>query len=721
MGRISRRNLLFSSALVAGGAALTACSGGGSNGGSNSGSNGGGQSSSNPSGAGTAGGGKKGDVTTALSRPSSIQESPALKGKGLPPVEQRIPEKPYVIPHRWVQPGKYGGQLNMVVFSTTGTADATSIAEFFYGNSPLRFLNDGLNVGPGFAESWAANSDATEWTVNFRKGLKWSDGTPFSVDDILFWWEDIVVPGHDAQAPPAYLTTGSGKLAQLKKKDDLTLVVTYDVPLPLFAEGMATYAKGGIGKNGPITVLPKHYLKQFHPKYNPKAPKDWDTPGGLWEQKSDWRRNPDCPTLTGYKCKSFDNNSGCVLERNPYYYVVNTNGDQLPYIDEIHFTVQSNAQTIKLQIQQGSVDYCQGQFNQVGLPDVSTLTNAKDKGNYDILLWNTGSGTGSIFFFNYDWIAKDKKYGTLIRDKRFRQAISYGWDRATTRKTLYFETGELTTGTIGPGSTEFHASPDGPSMYKQWRDSYDKLDPAKAKSLLAEIGLKDTNNDGYLEFPDGSQLIIEVPYSADISTPEGAKDDQLVADMKKIGLHFNRVPVSPAAFTDDWANGQLMSHTNWENSNGTSILVIPNWLLPVTNGYWAPLEGSWFSYTGTDTIKKELSVDPIKRHPPRMKPDKGGPVEKLTSLYQGARVNPDEMKRNQAVWEMMKIHIDEGPFFMGSTANFQNVITKNRDLGNVPKSENLAIGGITNPWHTPTPAMYDPETWFWTNPGQHSS
>ncbi|MBC9728767.1 ABC transporter substrate-binding protein [Streptomyces sp. TRM68367] len=705
MSQLSRRHLLRTTAAVAGGVMLAGCTSGRS-----------GTPDKKPGNTGSA---KKGDVTKALKRPGTIQEAPSLKGKGLPPVEQRIPMAPYVLPHRWTGAGKYGGTLNTTVFGSTGAANAFPIPEFFYGNSPLRFLNDGLDVGPGLADRWSANDDASEWTVHFRKGLKWSDGELFTVDDILFWWEDIVLPGHNAQTPPPSNISGKGTLVKMTKIDDNTLKFAWDTPQPLFPEHLATYVKGGLGTNGPTWVLPKHYLKQFHPKYNKKVPKDWDSPGGLWEQMADWKRNRDCPTLTGYKCKSFDNNTGIVLERNPYYYVVNTNGDQLPYIDEIRFSVQTNDQAIKLKIQQGSVDYCQGFPNKLSLADVSTLSQKKDSGNYDILLWKSGDGTGSIFFFNYDYIAKDEKYGKLIRDKRFRQAISHGWDRKTARKTLYFDTGELTTGTIGPSTTEFHVGPDGPKLYEQWRDSYVELDRAKATSLLAEIGLKDTDGDGYVEFPDGSKLTIEIPYAADIAAPEAAKDDQLVADMQKIGLRMKRVPMSPTAFGEKWMAGQLMSHTNWANANGTSIMVVPNWLVPVNTQYWAPLQSAWYANSGTGKNKEELDVDPIKRHPPRMAPEDGDSVGKLTELYNQAKAEPEAMKRNRLVWQMMRIHIEDGPFFMGSTANFPEVITKNRDLANVPDPKNLALGGITGPWHIPAPATYDPECWYWTNPDQH--
>ncbi len=608
----------------------------------------------------------------------------------------------------------------MLTFGSTGAANANSIAEFFYGNSPLRFLNDGLNVGPGLADRWSSNPATSEWTVHFREGLKWSDGAPFTVDDILFWWEDLVLPGHGAQTPPPSNISGKGTVVKMTKVDEHTLKFSWDTPQPLFPEQLATYVNGGLGRNGATWVLPKHYLKQYHPKYNPKVPKDWDSPGGLWEQKADWKRNPSCPTLTGYRCKSFDNNTGIVFERNPYYWVVNTNGDQLPYIDELRFSMQTNAEALKLKIQQGTVDYCQGFFNQVSLADVSTLSRHQDSGHYEILLWNSGDGTGSIFFFNYDYVAKDEKYGKLIRDKRFRQAVSLGWDRKATRKSLYFEQGELTTGTIGPSTVEFHAQPDGPKVYQQWRDAYLGPDPDKAKALLAELGLKDVNGDGYLEFPDGTTLTIQVPYKADIAKPEADKDEQLVGDMQKIGLRMKRVPVSPAAHGEQWTSGQLMSQTNWGCANGTSIMVVPNWLVPVNTGNWAPLQAAWYANSANGKNKEELGLAPMKRHPPRLEPEPGDPVAKLSSLYLRAKGEADPVKRNQLVWQMFRIHIEDGPFFMGSTANFPEVIVKNRDLANVPGRKNLALGGITAPWHIPAPATYDPECWYWTNPEQHS-
>ena len=137
MSRISRRTFLYFSAVAAGTWSLTACTAGDDSGSTSDGDNGGGEQS-----------GRSGSAAEPLPKPATFQQAPSLDGQGLPPVEERLPDNPYVIPHSWVQPGKYGGTINMNVFSSTGAATADSDREFFYGHSPLRFLNDGKDVVP---------------------------------------------------------------------------------------------------------------------------------------------------------------------------------------------------------------------------------------------------------------------------------------------------------------------------------------------------------------------------------------------------------------------------------------------------------------------------------------------------------------------------------------------------------------------------------------------
>jgi peptide/nickel transport system substrate-binding protein len=97
----------------------------------------------------------KGDATTPLAKPAKLREAPALAAqvaaKSLPPLAERLPDQPYVLPHRWLEPGNYGGRMTVIVPSTS---DA-SIAEWFYGMSPLRLLFDARDVGPGYFDKWS--------------------------------------------------------------------------------------------------------------------------------------------------------------------------------------------------------------------------------------------------------------------------------------------------------------------------------------------------------------------------------------------------------------------------------------------------------------------------------------------------------------------------------------------------------------------------------------
>ncbi len=724
--KLSRRSFLYGSAAIAGVTTLAACSSKSDSGGKKS-------TSSAPTSASSAGstgpssappaGKKRGSATEPVAKPAKFNESPAtaalVKSGRLPAVAKRLPDNPYVLPHRWTEPGKYGGVLNVYTFSSQGTAKADSNREYFYGHSLVRYLNDGLDIGPGLVEKWSSNKDTSMWTLKFRTGLKWSDGKPWTTADILFWWEDIVLPGHDAQTPPDETKSGKGTLVKMTAPDASTLVLSFDAPAPLTPDRLATWVNGGIGHNGPSWSMPKHYLMQFHPKYNKKVPKNWDTVGGLWEQHADWMQNPACPTMNGFRTKTYNNGTGLVLERNPYYWVVMPNGDQLPYLDTINMNTVQDPNVGKLNLQQGKIDFCLGYFTQVDLSDVATLKASQDKAQTEIILWDGGSGTGSIFFLNYDH--QDPELRKLFRDPRFRQGISHAYNRDNAFKALYFNQGEKTTGTMSPKAKEYVADDAGKKMYAQWRDSYVSFDQDAAKKLFTAIGMKDADGDGFLELPSGKKFTLSMDYSADISTTEANKDEQLVSDLKKVGINARRNPVTPQSYGDSWSAGKLMVHTNWEASDGPNHLVYPPWLVPIESARWAPLEGAYYNALGTAKADQEKDVDPWKRNPPRLEPEKGGPIARMWELYNQTKLEPDETKRTQLVHEIVKIHVSDGPFFMGTAANYPQVVVAKTDLQNVPRTDNLAQNGYVNTWAHPVPAAYDPEAFFWKDPSSHSS
>lgn len=633
-----------------------------------------------------------------------------VDGGKLPPVAERLPKKPYVVPHAWLKPGNYGGTLQL----SAGWVDGIGavVQESMYGHSLLRYLKDGQEIGPGLVESWEKNDDASQWTLHFREGLKWSDGEPWSTDDIMFWWNDMVnFKDYTSETPPDEARSGKGTIMQLKQVDKNTLQMVFDSPAPLTADRLAMWVNGNAGKPiGPTWMVPKHYVQQFHPTYN-KSVSDFPK---TFDLKAQFRINPEVPTMTGWKLKSYEEGVRGVWERNPYYWCVDRDGNQLPYIDGIVSTYFQDKEVQKLAFLDGKIDY--DNWSSLTLADVQALKAAEAKGNFETRLWDSGSGTASIFFFSQDY--KDEKMRNLIKMPEFRKALSMAYNRQVAQKTIYYGTGEITTGTMSPKAIEYNVNDDGKKAYASWRDSAVKYDPEGAKALLDKIGVK-AGADGMRTMPDGSPLKISLDYNADAGPEHTNKNNLLVQDWKAIGITATPNPIVPTSFDDQWKTGTVMSKTVWEVGDGPNHLVYPQWVVPIEFSRWAPLQGQFYNYKGTPKENEEQDKDPYERQPPRVAPDKGGPIEALWNIYDKTKVEPDQMKRNQMVWDMIKIHVDSGPFFQGTVANYPRVIPVKKGLMNVPKREDLALGGFVNPWIHPTPAVYDPETWFWDKPEDH--
>lgn len=696
--RIARRHFLKLSAMAAAGTVVAACAGGGTSGNK------------------TGGQGASGSQTGPAQASGKFAEAPELaalvKAGKLDPIEKRIPTNPYVVPHKWLTKGKYGGQLSMAYKRTEGSEQY--IQESMYGNSPLRYLKDAMEIGPGLAESWEGNKDLSQWTLHFRKGLRWSDGQPFTVDDILFWWEDEILNTDFAQTIPDDMKSGKDTVGKMEKVDDTTLRLVFDAPAPAAPERIAAWVNRGIG---PRWGDPKHYLMQFHPKYNLDVTKksDWLI---TYQQMWDITVNPACPTLTGWRMSEINPGQSSTWVRNPYYYCVDRWNQQLPYINTIKVTNYQDQEALKLAYTQGKVDYVHGGHAPIAPNDYATLKAGETTGDYKMWFWDSGSGTGSMFFFNHDH--PDDEIRTLIRNPNFKRALSYAFDRSTVRKLLYYDTGEETTGTLSPKGKNFQVGK-GPQIYKQWRDSYIAYDPGKAKKMLDDLGLKDVTGDGFRDLPSGRKLEITLDFHSDASTEHITKNDLLAKNWNSVGIKTTPNPVPTTSFNTQWAAAQLMSYTDWEVGDNAP-LIYPGWVIPVENSHWAPLHGTWWGFRGTATLQNELDVSPWKRNPPRMGPqDKAffPVVQQLWDLYNKARLEPDEMKRNSYMWEVFKLHIDQGPMFLGTTANWLRAVIAKNGLKNVAKREDLTLHGWVNPWIHPTPAAYDFEAYFWDNPAQH--
>lgn len=640
----------------------------------------------------------------------------------IPALEERLPQNPYTPPHVWLTPGKYGGVMNKTYNNEWGITGF--IHEMQYGSSLLRYLKDGLAIGPGLAESWESNADTSKWTFKLREGVKWSDGEPFTTTDIMYWWE-YTVGGNGKEAaefgeikpinaPPDEARSGSGSLMTMNAVDDFTFEMVFDSPAPLTADRVAMWTNMFIG---PAWVMPRHYLEQFNPILT-KSNADFE----LHSQKFN-HNNPEIPRLTGWKLDTFESGVRAVWNRNPYYWVVDSEGNQLPYIDTINVTNVKDKEIEKLAYTEGKADHAH--FHNQTLGDIQALRDAQATSKFEVRFWDSGSGTGSIYFFSQD--IEDAKLRAAYRDPKFRQALSMAYNRADVQKAVYFGLGELTTGTMSPKAIEYNINDQGKAAYVEWRDAYVKYDPAAAEAMLEAAGYK-KGADGKRTLTDGSPMKIAVTIGSENAQPGAehqSKNERLVRDWIAVGIDAEVVTLPSTGYDELWRAGKIPMKTAWEVGDGPNHLVFPSWVVADEPDRWAPLHGRGYMVRGTPAEKEQMDVDPWARTPARIMPTDDvyiPAVGKIHELYDQSKVEPDAMKRHAIVWEMMKVHIAEGPFFSGTISNPPRIILVKEDLKNVPTREDLlmeGLGGFVNPWIIPSPAVYDPETWYWEDPSQH--
>jgi len=630
-----------------------------------------------------------------------VNEAPVLHEKvlagELPPLEERLPAEPRVL-ETFDDVGTYGGTWHRfdTSFYYIGIAQ--------YGHSPIWWVKDGLEKEPGLAKSWEANADKTEWTFYFREGTKWSDGVPFSVDDIIFWYEDLALNQEHSEQVPAWLKAG-GEVAELEKIDDYTIKFKFAAPSPLFEDHMSMWPKGPFYPNEAL-LAPKHYLTQFHPDYSDEYD-NFEMFDEMWL----WRNNADCPVLNPWMPIEVEPGVRMVLERNPYYYVVDQAGNQLPYIDRVEITKIEDLETSMLKVMGGETEICGRPCKYQPLKNMSTFRQNEVAGGYRTELWDGGSGSIPVWLPN--WNHSDPEKQEVFRTTQFRRALSHAVDREKIQKTIYYGTGELTTGTFSPKAIEYHSTERGRDLYQQWRDLAVAFDLEKAGGLLDEIGVVDADGDGWRDLPSGAPFEIRMDFGAENSY---ATSNEIVKEgWDAIGLKTVLNPVPDEEMTSMVTAAEFDVYLYGELGDGPNHLVYPAWLVPIENTRWAPLYGAWYSVMGTDAEGTELDLDPRDRTPPRAEPAVDDPVARLQELYVQAKSEPDDDKRLALTLDMIQIHVDEGPFFIGALANTPTIVAFQNNVGNVPSREQLGTGGFTNPWIMVYFGIIHPEQFYYTD------
>ncbi len=511
----------------------------------------------------------------------AYQEAPMLAeqvaaGK-LPPVEERLPEEPMVVKPIH-QIGRYGGTWRRAAIVS---GDISMNGRLGY-ESLLRWDRTGRKPVPNLAKSWEVKDGGRTYVLHLRRGVKWSDGHPFTAEDIRwvvneYWQNKDVNPVF-----PFWLEMG-GKRVDLTAPDPHTLVFRFVKPYALFPEMLAYRAL--------LIVLPKHYLTRFLPEHA-----GLETVQRLAEERGfdHWRElilqrvlyddNPELPTLKPYQLRVPMPATRVIAERNPYYWKVDPEGKQLPYIDRISYATVQNAEVLNFKALAGELSF---QARHIDSANYALFMENRKKAGYEVR--KDIEPIASAIYVNPH--SRDEEIRPILANPKFRIALSLAVNREELIELILSGLAVKASGV---------ASPLDP-FYSPEFETYQDYDPERAARLLDEVGLK-MGDDGLRRLPSG-RVFRQIINCYPAETGVGADMWQLVADYwREVGLHF--------AVKMDARTLSVLQVSNG-NTNFYAYAIIglhwavnPEWFAPLSQfSYHGPLYGRYHASRGRTGVK----------------------------------------------------------------------------------------------------------------------
>ena len=593
-------------------------------------------------------------------RTGTYAESPmtaALVEAGeLPPVDERLPDEPIV-----VEPvdeiGTYGGTW-MDAFPNTewGITEA-------HGRTleTVILLGDDLaTLIPNYIKSWEWNADATELTFNLHPGLKWSDGAPSTADDWMFWYHDYMLNTTLRPVPDDVFRVGD-EYADLEKIDDYTIRWVFPEAYGYFVERLGTWPKRNL-----LLFFPKHYLQQFHPDYTPMADiekvmsaEKFDTWADLFLAKNDALHNPQRPTMYAWKSMTEPSSQLWVFERNPYYFKVDTEGNQLPYIDAIHRVPVGDVEGVLLKILAGEVDLFRvpplG-----GLRQLPVLHQNKEQGDYELHPYFLPPVNMGTIYFNMSH--KDPVIRGLFRDQRFRSAMSVALNREEINQLVYKGLTYPSQPAPGPGAPYHGDDP----IFK----TDTEYDPDRANALLDELGLTDRDSDGFRMRPDGEKLLL-VYHPRNGWPLEGIDMAELYKKYwADVGINIQVKPLTTAIMNPIRAAADYDMHGKAFIVGGKIQPPLNGYVFP-TDQYWRCGE-QWGMWISTGGEQGEEPPDWVKR---------------MDEIRSQVIRETDKAKRDALFNEAIRLDVENcgiGVVQTGGAGHLENQYIARNRFGNLP-------------------------------------
>jgi len=596
----------------------------------------------------------------------------AVAAGQLPPLTARLPRVPLVFeaPRSDWTLGRYGGEVRTLM-----AKDRDIRMMVVYGYSRLVGYDEQLRLTPDILEK-VDNVDSRIFTLHLRPGHKWSDGKPFTAEDFRYYWDDVA---HNKDLSPFGLPQAllvNGHAPKFEVLNETTVRFTWQEPNPMFLPALAAPS--------PLYIYrPAHYLRQFHAHYvgvekaNSLAveagSRSW---AGLHQKKDEQFRfdNPDLPTLEPWKNTTPLPSTRFVLERNPYFHRVDSTGRQLPYIDRIIVGITDD-KLIPAKAGAGDVDL---QVRYLRFDNYTFLKQSEKRNQYHVRLWEKALGSQIALYPNLN--AEDAEWRKLMRDVRFRRALSLGINRHEVNEVVYFGLGRESSNTILQRSALFRP---------EFRAAWTKFDVKAANALLDSIGLTRRDAAGLRLLPDGRPMELVIDTSGE-STEETDVLELIRDSWRQLGIAMFSRPSQREVFRKRVFSGKSMMSVWSGLSNGIPTPdMSPGELAPTTQEQlqW-PM---WGQYYEQNRKGGEAPTSPD--------------VVELVKLFEEWR-NSGSADEREKIWlRMLTINANEVYTIGIVTRALQPVVVRD-NLRNVP------VEGIYS-WDPGAYfGMYHPDT-FW--------
>ncbi len=592
---------------------------------------------------------EKGQSTGTPEKESPILAAQAERGE-IPPVEQRIPSNPKVVTAEKI--GIYGGELYVASTSPMSFNESLDLIGF----EPPLWLNPDSEIEDNVFAAWEHSEDYRVWTFTFREGMKWSDGHPFGVDDMMFWWDYEV--SYPELTSSIYIN--EFKDVTVTKLDDLRIEWRFnDKVFPNFEYILSTQF-GYLG----WFFHPAHYAKQFHPEFTSeeelaelREKHEVKTNKDLYRlMVSNWsvfRKNPGMPTIAPYMItQRSDDMTEWV--RNPYYWKVDAAGNQLPYIDKLIFKGVASNETLQGQIISGQSDFASW------TTDLKNYTLYKENevaSKYKTLLWEDATSSDVTYYFNQT--IDDPIYRELFQIDDFRRAMSLSIDREEINKVVYFGKGVPTQFTVNKNDHIFD---------QDWAESYAEYDPVRAAEILDSIGATVGAN-GIREYK-GKKLEFLMVYWNEEPNTKTAISEMVKTHWAKIGVSLIMKPL------DREASGDALEKNNVHLTNWNGRALPYQWmsggnLLLIDQISWGPAWAYWFNPNPEDETYE------LREEPPQWVKDFHNLAKEIQSSTNGAE--QDQLSR-----EFWGVQADK-VMVIGTIGYPPKPIIIREDLQNVPE------------------------------------